>query len=79
MIANVLVDDVIQVMHNDKGTGKKDIAKAFPAVKGFYLDTPIWNIRTNHKRLRHYLNRQSAVFFIFRNHQHSIERMRVWK
>ena len=28
MIANVSVDDVIQVMHNDKGTGKKDIAKA---------------------------------------------------
>ena len=28
MIANVPVDDVIQVMHNDKGTGKKDIAKA---------------------------------------------------
>lgn len=28
MIANVSVDDVIKVMNNDKGTGKKDIAKA---------------------------------------------------
>ncbi len=27
MIANVSVDDVIQVMHNDKGTGKKILQK----------------------------------------------------
>lgn len=28
MLADVLVDEVIHVMQNDKGTGKKDIEKA---------------------------------------------------